>query len=51
MYAAPTNPSAQPLETILRPIHEGWLGDARQYLDPALNPAPNSGLGGRRSGI
>ncbi len=38
MYAAPTNPSEQPLETILRPIHEGWLGDARQYLDPALNP-------------
>jgi hypothetical protein len=38
MYAAPTNPSEQPLETILRPVHEGWLEDARQYLDPARNP-------------
>jgi hypothetical protein len=38
MYPAPTNPSEQPLETILRPIHQGWIEDARQYLDPARNP-------------
>ena len=32
------NPGEQPLEAALRPIHEGWLEDARRYLDPALNP-------------
>lgn len=38
MYAASTNSGEQPLETILHPIHQGWLEDARQYLDPARNP-------------
>lgn len=42
MCAAPlkmtTTRGEQPLEAILRPIHEGWIKDARRYLDPALNP-------------
>ena len=32
------NPGEQPLGAALRPIHEGWFEDVRQYLDPALNP-------------
>jgi hypothetical protein len=41
MTAAPlktANPGEQPLDAVLRPIHEGWLVDARRYLDPALEP-------------
>jgi GNAT superfamily N-acetyltransferase len=38
MYAAPTDSGEQPLETILRPIHQGWMEDARRYLDHARNP-------------
>lgn len=41
MTAAPlktANPGEQPLDSVLRPIHEGWLADARRYLDPALEP-------------
>jgi hypothetical protein len=32
-------PAEQPLDAVLRPIHEGWLEDARRHLDPALSPS------------
>ena len=39
MTAAPLKtafPAEQLLDTVLRPIHEGWLEDARRHLDPTL---------------
>jgi hypothetical protein len=42
MYATPlkqpTHRTEQPLDAVLRPIHEGWIEDARRYLDPAMSP-------------
>lgn len=28
----------QPLDTVLRPIHETWVRQARRFLDPTLEP-------------
>lgn len=32
------NPVDEPLGVVLHPIHEGWLEEARRFLDPALDP-------------
>jgi hypothetical protein len=45
--ATPTaNPTEQPLDAALRPIHEGWLENARGHLDPALGPGAEFWTGG-----
>lgn len=36
--ATPTARNEQPLDTVLRPIHEAWAHEARCFLDPSLEP-------------
>lgn len=31
------SPGEEPLDAVLRPIHEGWLEDARRHLEPVLD--------------
>jgi hypothetical protein len=35
----PAARNEQPLDTVLRPIHEAWVREARRFLDPSLDPA------------
>jgi hypothetical protein len=31
-------PNERPLDTVLRPIHEAWLEEARRFLAPSIEP-------------
>jgi hypothetical protein len=31
-------PHEEPLDAVLRPIHNGWIQEARRFLEPALEP-------------